>query len=355
MNADTSGLAKPILQPLDALWQASTLIRIVLAGEALALVLALAPGVSGDRLTHFGIASFAIQWIALLAMGHLYLARRQLARLSPVNIAQTALCALILSTWVVSGLAWMFLDGLWPTPAEGWPMVMLRLTLVSLIVGLITLAAFRGHWHMRQMAVRAKQAELEALRARVRPHFLFNTLNTGIALLHGRPEEAERLLLDLSDLFRAALSDRTEASLEEELSLAGRYLEIEALRFGERMQLHWLISAQPGELRATTLPALSVQPLVENAVRHGIESGSGPGHIHVEVESDARSTTVIVRNSVPRDGLPPTRGHGIGLAAVRARLEAMAEGAGSLETSAVDGEFVARLRIRKLPAQVTTS
>ena len=106
----------------------------------------------------------------------------------------------------------------------------------------------------------------------------------------------------------------------------------------------------PAELQATMLPALSVQPLVENAIRHGVESGSGGGRIAIEVESDAAFLIVTVRNSVPDSGTVAVQGHGIGLMAVRTRLEAMADGAGSLETSSDSGEFVARLRIRTPPA-----
>ncbi|WP_456999895.1 sensor histidine kinase [Luteimonas sp. A534] len=340
----------PPIRPLDTLWQAGTVIRIVLAGEALAVVLALAPGVGGDRLAYFGMASFAIQWIALMAMGLLFLGRRGLARASPVQVARIALGSLLLSTWLVTGLGWLVLHDIWPAPKGGWLAIALKLTIMALTVGMLALAAFRGHWHVRQMAVRAKQAELEALQARVRPHFLFNTLNTGIALVHSRPQEAERLLLDLSDLFRAALSGRSEVSLGEELSLAQRYLEIEALRFGERLDLRWQISATDAELQAATLPALSVQPLVENAIRHGVESGGSGGRIGINVESTGGFITVTVRNSVPSGGQPSPHGHRIGLAAVRARLEAMTGDGDSLETSSRPDEFVATLRIRKQPA-----
>lgn len=346
MNAPAPAPRHPDLRPLDVLWQADTLIRIILAGEALALVLALAPGVAGDRMAYFGMASFAIQWIALMTLGLLYLARERLARASPVQVARVALAALLLGTWLVSLLAWLFLHDFWPAPADGWPMLATRLTAMSLTVGLLALAAFRGHWHVRQMAVRAKQAELEALQARIRPHFLFNTLNTGIALLHHRPEQAERLLLDLSDLFRAALAGPSEVSLEEELSLARRYLEIESLRFGERLDTHWQVSASAAELAATRLPSLSVQPLVENAIRHGIEPGGSGGAITIEVSADRGSMIVTVRNPLPGDGRPSVQGHGIGLAAVRARLEAMPHAACTLDTSSVQGEFIARLRIR---------
>ena len=340
----------PPLRPLDTLWQAGTVIRIVLAGEALAVVLALAPGVAGDRLAYFGMSSFAIQWIALMAMGLLYLGRHKLARASPVLVARIALGALLLGTWLVTGLGWLVLHDIWPEPEGGWPAIALKLTVMALTVGLLALAAFRGHWHVRQMAVRAKHAELEALQARIRPHFLFNTLNTGIALLHGRPQEAERLLLDLSDLFRAALSGPTEVSLDEELSLARRYLEIESLRFGERLHVHWDVSAYAAELRATVLPALSVQPLVENAIRHGVESGGQGGRVDIDVGSTEGYVTVTVRNSVPADRKPSPEGHRIGLAAVRARLEAMTGDADALETHSGPDQFVATLRIRKRPS-----
>ncbi|HEY4529325.1 MAG TPA: histidine kinase [Luteimonas sp.] len=338
------------LRPLDTLWQANTVIRIVLAGEALAVVLALAPGAANDRLAYFGMASFAIQWIALGGMGILYAARAPLEAASPVAVARVALAALLLSTWLVTLLAWLFLRDLWPLPAGGWPWLALRLTVMALMVGLLALAAFRAHWHVRQMAVRAKQAELEALQARIRPHFLFNTLNTGIALLHGRPGEAERLLLDLSDLFRAALAGPAEVTLEEELSLARRYLEIESLRFGPRLEACWGVTASEAVLAGTRLPSLSVQPLVENAIRHGIESSGRGGTVSIEVGTTADAVLITVRNPLPDGGgRSIATGHGIGLAAVRARIEAMPGGVGTLATSTRDGEFVARLRIALKP------
>lgn len=340
----------PPLRPLDTLWQAGTVIRIVLAGEALAVVLALAPGVDGDRLAYFGMASFAIQWIALMAMGMLFLARRRLARASPVQVARVALGALLASTWLVSGLAWLFLHDIWPAPADGWHVLALRLTAMSLTVGLLALAAFRAHWHFRQLAIRAKQAELEALQARIRPHFLFNTLNTGIALVHSRPEQAEQLLLDLSDLFRAALAGPAEVSLDEELSLARRYLEIEALRFGERLEVQWQVSATSAELQATMLPSLSVQPLVENAIKHGIEPDSRGGRISIEVDCSGPLATVTVRNPRPKGDASMGKGHGVGLAAVRARIEAMDNGGSTLEISSSPDAFTATLKIRKPPA-----
>ena len=335
---------RQILRPLDTLWQASTLIWVILAGEVLAIVLALAPGGSGDRLVYFGIASFVIQWIAFMSLGLLYMTRHRLARVGPVVVAQTGLGVLLLSTWLVSGLAWLLLHDVWPAPHGGWLIFTAQLTAISLTVGLLALAAFQNHWRARQLAVRAKQSELEALQARIRPHFLFNTLNTGAALVHQRPEEAERLLLDLADLFRAALAGPTEISLANELALTRRYLEIESLRFGDRLSVEWTL---PDPVPALDVPTLSIQPLVENAIRHGVEPSASGGKVQIEVSDQEDRVAIIIHNTVPARNSPKTTGHQVGLGAVRARLHALTDGRGRLETRSDASGFTATLVVPK--------
>lgn len=329
-------------RPLDTLWQAGTIVWIILAGEALAVVLVLAPGGYGDWLTYFGMASFATQWVFLTSLGTLYLCRGWLGRASPPVIAQAGLAALLLSTWLVCGLAWLFLGDVGLTPAEGWLLFTLRLTGLALTVGLLALAAFQAQWRARQLALRAKQSELEVLQARIRPHFLFNTINTGIALVHARPDATERLLLDLSDLFRAAIAGPDEIPLQEELALARRYLEIEQLRFGSRLAVQWDIPAGIGDLPPISLPPLSIQPLVENAIKHGIEPRTDGGRVVVAMRSGSDSVAVIVRNPLPPEDSGRSAGHGIGLNAVAARIQA-STGGGRLSTRVEDGEFVAEL------------
>src|SRR5690606_23707653 len=163
----------------------------------------------------------------------------------------------------------------------------------------------------RHLLVRAKQLELEALQARIRPHFLFNTLNTGAALVHARPDEAERLLLDLADLFRAALRGPELVPLADELELTRRYLEIEGLRLGQRLQVRWQL---PEPLPQAMVPALSMQPLAENAVRHGIEPLPEGGRIDIEANVAAGRITVEIRNDLG-DGDGRIDGHRIGLCA----------------------------------------
>src|SRR5690606_9402646 len=124
------------------------------------------------------------------------------------------------------------------------PDLFLRLTGITITIGLLGLAAFQNHWQAKQLAVRAKQAELESLQARTHPHFLFNTLNTGAALVHARPEAAETLLLDLADLFRAALTGPHHIALKDEIDLVQRYLALEQLRLGSRLQVRWEMPEQ---------------------------------------------------------------------------------------------------------------
>ena len=327
--------------PLDALWQAPAIIWVLLAGECLAVALALAPGVLVDRWVYFGLASLAIQWVALLTLGSLYLFRRALDTIRPQRLAYIALGLLLVNTWFVVGLAWVTLRGIWLMDEDQWSTLVLQSTGLVLSVGLLGLAAFHNHWRGRLHAVRAKQSELQALQARIRPHFLFNTLNTGAALVHQQPEAAERLLLDLADLFRAALAGPRQISLEDELSLARRYLEIEALRFGDRLRVRWEL---PRELPAVTVPALSIQPLVENAIRHGVERLPS-GEIEVAVSTTPDTVIVRISNPVPRPGGLAVPGHQVGLNASQVRIEALTGGRGNVQTQLLEGRFVATVRL----------
>ena len=330
----------PSTSPLDALWQSTALIWVVLGGLGLAVVLALAPGVENDRLVYFGLTAMLIQWVSFLTLGGLYVLRRPLAQVRPQYVAYLALGLLVLATWLVCGTAWLLLREAWSMTREGWQSLFLRFTGIALTVGLLGLAAFQNHWRARQLAVLAKQSELEALQARIRPHFLFNTLNTGAALVHARPADAEQLLLDLADLFRAALAGPREIPLEDELALTRRYLEIELLRFGKRLQVQWQL---PDTIPQVATPTLSLQPLVENAIRHGVEPSAEGGTVSITVMPEPGSVRITVRNPVPTDPTRGTTGHQVGLSSVRARIEALTQGAGRVETSSVDGFYTASI------------
>ncbi|MAL02859.1 MAG: sensor histidine kinase [Arenimonas sp.] len=329
--------------PLDLLWQAPTMVAVLVFGEGLALVLSLAPGLAMgtyDRLVHFGLVSMLVQWTALLTLGGLYLARSALRRRSAGVLAWIALGLLLAVSAATSVAALWISEGGAVFSTPGWKGFLGRSLGITLTVGTLGLLALHAAWVGKSWAVRAKQAELESLQARIRPHFLFNTLNTGAALVHARPGEAEQLLLDLADLFRAALSGPAELPLQGELELARRYLEIERLRFGDRLQVHWTL---PDTLPDVVVPALSIQPLVENAIRHGIEPSPVGGRLDVTVVQEVEQVRVVVSNDLPPAGRKPAPGHQVGLASARERIEALSQGRGRLETRVLDGRYVATI------------
>ncbi|MGD0363274.1 MAG: histidine kinase [Bryobacteraceae bacterium] len=172
-----------------------------------------------------------------------------------------------------------------------------------------------------QMQSLVSQAELKALQAQINPHFLFNSLNTLYGTIDRGNTEARRLVLNLADVYRYLL--RTERSLvevEEELRIVRAYLEIEELRLGSK--LHTEVDADPSALRVT-IPLLSIQPLVENAVKHGVASRMGAGFVHLKVRATGQGVSVEVSNSGEWDRPPApasSTGRGIGLSNVRRRL-----------------------------------
>lgn len=333
----------PAGAPLDSLWQARVLIWVVVAAEGVAAALTLASDPPLGRWIRFGLLSLTAQWVALLTLAALYLLRERLRDVRPTRVAWLALGLLVMSCWSVLAISDLLLGDLWRIPEQARVDVFLRATGIVLIVGWLGLAAFQNHWRLRQLAVRAKQAELAALRARVRPHFLFNTLNTGAALVHHRPDEAEELLLDLADLFRAALGGPREIPLDEEFALIRRYLEIESLRFGPRLRVQWRLPDPMPDLR---VPSLSLQPLVENAIKHGIERLPGGGDIDIAVEAgDDGSVVIAISNPLPPGPADASRGHNVGLPASLAQIEAYTEGRGGVEVATADDRFTATVRL----------
>lgn len=329
--------------PLDSLWQAPAIISAVLAGEGLALVLALSPGLIGDRWVYFGLVSLAIQWVILLTLGCLYLLRRPLAVWSARGVAWLALVLLLLGTAAVMVTSYLLLREIWVWPNGAWRNLFLQVTGIALVVGLLALVAFQNYWRGRELLLRSKQAELEAVQARIRPHFLFNTLNTAVALVHQRPQAAEQVLLDLSELFRAALSRPENIALADEVELARRYLDIEALRLGERLRVTWDL---PEPLPAINLPSLSIQPLVENAVHHGIEPQADGGSVSITITVQADRCIIAVENDCPTEDSPRQhRGHQLGQRSIRARLQALAGANATLCTQLQGGRYRAEISL----------
>ena len=193
------------------------------------------------------------------------------------------------------------------------------------------------------------QARLTELQSRIRPHFLFNTLNSAIALVRAEPAKAEALLEDLSDLFRYALAEpHTSTTLAQEIELAQRYLSIEQVRFDERLQIQWQLDESAHD---ALLPPLLLQPLVENAIRHGIEPNPRGGKLQVRTENRGQQALIYIINTLPdADAAQPSPGHGMALENVRDRLSLLHDLQGSFSARKRQGFFVVRLSV-PLPAK----
>jgi len=292
----------------------------------------------GDRWVYFGLASLLVQWIILLTMGLLFIFRKRLARLKPLRVSWIALGTLVTSSGMVACGAWYLMELGLTRPDVSLPMFLIKIIAIAMLVGMLSLAAFQNHWLARQFAVRVKQAELEALTARIRPHFLFNTLNAGASLIHARPEEAERLLLNLADLFRAALSGQQEISLADELALAKGYVEIETLRFADRLNIHWDL---PSPLPDIMVPSLSIQPLIENAIKHGMEPSSTRVNVEIIIKLESGMVRISVLNDMPKNKPTVATGHQVGLLSSRERIRALSQGRAELDTRIENNRFIA--------------
>jgi len=208
----------------------------------------------------------------------------------------------------------------WPMAAAGMAPGSTHAIAPALTGALLAALVFQAErWRQRARLPAAAAARLADLQTRIRPHFLFNTLNTAITLVQLDPKRAEEVLEDLSDLFRAALGALDQATtVGAEIELSRRYLAIEQLRFGRRLDVEWDLDANAA---AAKLPPLALQPLVENAVRHGIEPADKGGTIEIRTRRRRDRVLISVTNTVAPG--PSRPGHGIGIASVRERLRLM--------------------------------
>ncbi|MHB1186328.1 sensor histidine kinase [Thiobacillus sp.] len=187
--------------------------------------------------------------------------------------------------------------------------------LFALLLG----AGLLGYFNLRARALSPAitEARLQALQARIRPHFLFNSLNAVLSLVRSDPRRAERALENMADLFRALMGNANQlAPLEDEVALTRAYLELEQLRLGDRLQVAWHIKKMPGD---ALIPPLVIQPLVENAVYHGIEPLADGGEISLNLYRSADKVHIVVRNPIATDA-SHHKGNRIALDNIRERL-----------------------------------
>lgn len=326
--------------PLPDLCTAQALLAVLLVAALTVLVMQLAPG-HQLALRPFSVVLLFAVWLATLVAVLLCKLRPGFERL-PGVLPYFAAWALMVALAYVSSALVGWIDhalrmGL--TPASAWRFALVNATLVALI-GAALLRYFYVLTQWRQRLAAVSRAQVQALQARIRPHFLFNSMNTVAALIRVDPDAAERTVEDLAELFRAALASEGEGTLGAELALIDRYLAIEQLRLGPRLQVERDLDGLPADL---ALPRLLLQPLVENAIRHGVQPLREGGCVRLSGCRDGDAVEIVVDNPLPPVPAPAGTGHG--LESVRQRIGYHFGDRGRLEVARSGGRFRVTVRL----------
>lgn len=265
------------------------------------------------------LTSFFVQWIVMLCAASLCAVRKVLVHLSLPLGAGLCLLTVLMVTLVSSLVAReVFAEAFFGRMDNWWIM---RNQLVAAVFGGIALRLLYLQQQLREREQAELKARIESLRARIRPHFLFNTMNSIASLIGPRPQQAEQAVEDLSELFRASLIESSrDTTVADEMHLCRLYLRIEQLRLGERLQVQWDID---DSVVKAALPALLLQPLIENAVYHGVAPIAEGGTIAITVSKRADKLFVRIDNPVFSEAYSSEGGHHMALENIQQRLAAL--------------------------------
>ena len=292
---------------------------------------------------YLGLASVFSQTIVLSCAAAICLTRKLLRKQKLTVVVGYFLGIIIGLTWFYSWLcSTVFLSESLPGMISEPTHFVLRNILISAIIGCLLLRYFYLQFQWREQKQAELRARLEALQARIRPHFLFNSMNTIASLISIDPQQAEEAVLDLSTLFRATLDNHQSLliTLADEIALCRRYLNIERLRLGSRLRVEWSLDGCESTVK---IPPLTLQPLIENAIYHGIQPLTAGGTITIQCYCKNRTIYVLIAN--PFDpNLQQHQGNHIALDNIRSRLSALFSDAAVLKTSQLDGTFTVTLR-----------
>ena len=312
----------------------------VVTAELLAVVLTLAAS-PGDFWSALSLRSLYVQWIALSLVGLMCLSRRFLSRLSHTL---AGLLVWGLSLLITAAIFFIARHVLGSEPQVDWRALAFHLGISAIVMAIVLRYLYEMHRERLHQAAEAR-ARAQALQARIRPHFLFNSMNTIASMTRSEPRLAEELVHDFSDLFRASLSEVGQwSSLAREIELAEGYLRIEAQRLGDRLSVNWDLQDLPLQAR---MPPLLLQPLLENAVYHGIEPALGGGRIEVCGRYRRGLVNISISNTLPEqtESQRSRKGNQMAQSNVRERLQAAFDGRADMRIGEVDGLYQVRLVI----------
>jgi len=326
---------------------------VVIIGQLLAFVLTLAPlSLDQQRWNDLALISLFIQWNGLLCSSVLCLLRPTLKKYSNQFAAASSYLTLLLVLTLCSELSFYIMEYYQMTEiitaASHWEFLLHNL----LIGGIISALALRYFYIQYQWRVKM-QAEtctkLQLLQARIRPHFLFNSMNTIASLTRTNPEVAERITEDLAELFRTLFRDDQQMiPWASELQLSERYIDIEKQRLGERLEIIWQIDAIPVD---AMVPSLLLQPLLENAIFHGIEPEINGGTIKVIGAMNNNQLTITLQNTNSKN-LVHRQGNKMALANIRERLSSHFPGNAAIECREQDDVYYVKLTLPYISQQI---
>lgn len=321
-------------------------LALVLVGELFALALTLADtGLRDFSWFILGKVSFLVLWIVLVSAASLCPLRPWLARQNSIVAGSVCYGIVLFVTLIFVLLGQFIMLGGALEDVEG--------IVTSMLVSAVFSGVALRYFYLQQQLRNQQQSELlarfDALQSRIRPHFLFNSMNTIASLISVDPVLAERMVVNLSHLFRATLSESSQVPLEDELQLCRDYVAMEQLRLGNRLHMEWQC---PNDIAGETVPSLLLQPLIENAIYHGIQPLPQGGKILVLVAIKGRWVTIEVTNPVlsksaaegQSEVVDKPKGNGLALENVRHRLAALYGHEGSIDVDKSDAEFKVTLR-----------
>jgi two-component system sensor histidine kinase AlgZ len=345
-----AGASEPMQPFLTDLCSSQSVFLLVLVAELLALLLTIS---ASAGLQHFdwdklALISVQIQWVVLfsaiaLCRLRFWLGRQDHVRAGIASYALVLGITLVLSSagqWIIYGVSGLALVEDYEFEFNSWQL--LNNMVIAAILGGILLRYLYLQQQLRNQQQAEMQARIQALQSRIRPHFLFNSMNSIASLIATDPDTAERVVEDLSELFRASLAEPSLIPLERELSLCKHYLDIEQLRLGRRLQVDWQIGECNKQLK---IPSLMLQPLVENAIFHGVEPLPRGGKITVKVSQNDKQLSIVITNPYmlakknQPNSEPAQRHNRMALDNIRRRLTAHFGAAARLSSSAENGVF----------------
>ena len=292
--------------------------HLVIVGELLAIALTMAgASVGGLSWYRFGLVSMMVLWVVLASAACLCPLRRWFRRQTPELSGAVSYVIVLCITAAFTAVGVVVQAN---GREEEWYLVLCNTIIAAVFAGVV-LRYFYLQQQLRNQQNAELQSRIQALQSRIRPHFLFNSMNSIASLIEIDPQLAERTIEDLSDLFRASLSEPGLVSMDKELDLCRRFSRIEELRLGDRLEVKWNIS---GDVASVVVPSLLLQPLIENAIYHGVQPLQEGGVVDVDVHIMGGDVQLAVSNPLPLE--PPsgrkTQGNGIAMDNMKRRLEA---------------------------------